>query len=123
MSGAGATPRETTGAGLAVHDRTPWGNTVRDEPTATQEIADDDRKRARELLTALGLSWPLETEINVARLLAETREAGFAAGLEERADDAHLAGYREGVEAALAVAAREYDAAEAIRRELLEVHS
>jgi len=42
-------------------------------------------------------------ESEIAASLAAARRAGYAAGLEERADDAHTSGHREGVEAAVAV--------------------
>lgn len=34
---------------------------------------DRDREVARELLHALGLSWPIETELNVAAIIATAR--------------------------------------------------
>jgi len=42
-------------------------------------------------------------ESKIAASLAAARRAGYAAGLEERADDTHASGHREGVEAAVAV--------------------
>lgn len=65
-------------------------------PTApTAETNEYDRTTAHGIAIEYRLN--LDQAAQLARALAEAREAGFAAGLEERADDAHAAGYAEGL--------------------------
>lgn len=68
--------------------------TAQTAPTAdatTDELvlATDLYARAREVDPALAIA-------EIVACLAAARRAGFAAGLEERADEAHEAGYAEG---------------------------
>lgn len=67
--------------------------------TATHEIADgtlDELPLATELYDRARDVDPALVIAEITACLAAARRAGFAAGLEERADEAHLAGYREG---------------------------
>jgi hypothetical protein len=76
---------------------------MRDEPTATHEITDDDRERA---MSVDGLTYGQQAE--VARLLAEVRAVAHAAGVEScngAADDARASGFAEGHRAGLGAAA------------------
>jgi len=67
-------------------------------PTApTAEINAHDREIARELYVAVRDGSGKSAIALAARRIAETREAAFAAGLEERADEAHATGYAEGL--------------------------
>jgi hypothetical protein len=49
-----------------------------------------DRDRARGLLSSLGLSWPVETELSVAAVFAEVRDEGRREGLNAAADRLEL---------------------------------
>jgi rubrerythrin len=73
---------------------------MRDRPTVTVQITDDDRDQAAEIVQALGF---VSSE-TIARALAEARVAGYTAGVEScegAADDAHESGYAEGIAAGL----------------------
>lgn len=70
---------------------------MRERPTVTHEITDDDRTEARRRWRAASWDPDADNETVLAQALADARFAGFAAGLEERADEAHLAGYAEGL--------------------------
>lgn len=82
--------------------------TVPPAPTAdatTDELvlATDLYARCREVDPALAIA-------EIVACLNSARRDGFAAGLEERADEAHLAGYREGVTAGAAASRAVFEA-------------